>query len=298
MESKVQLGIACSLLSPVAWSFAVILFRRSGDHVSPVALNLFKNIVASACFGLLLLIVGEGAPEGTQLMHYGILIASGLIGVGLADLFFLMCLNRIGAGRQAIVNTAYSPPIIFLSAVFLGERMTAWQLLGVAMILTAVLLVGLAKGSATASKETVRAGVMYGIAACMAQAVSIVIVKPYLAEWPLIWTTHWRMLGGLAATGLMAYYAKPEHRRLSGLMTKQAMKFVLPATLLGSCVSLLLWMAGFKFADASVSAALGQTSTLYTFVLAVIFLGEPVTPRRVIGLICGMAGVALVTFLG
>ncbi len=298
MESKVQLGVACSLLSPVAWSFAVILFRKSGEHVSPVALNLFKNVIASICFGSLLLILGERAPDGIEWFHYGLLIVSGLIGVGLADLFFLMCLNRIGAGRQAIVNTAYSPPIILLSAIFLGERMNAWQFLGVAMIMTAVMLVGMGQGSATTSKETVRSGVLYGIGACLAQAVSIVMVKPFLEDWPLIWTTHWRMVGGLIATGLMAYFAKPGNCNLSSLLTAKALKVVLPATLLGSCLSLLLWMAGFKFADASVSAALGQTSTLYTFVLAVVFLGEPVTGRRMLGLITGMAGVALVTLLG
>jgi DME family drug/metabolite transporter len=123
-----------------------------------------------------------------------------------------------------------------------------------------------------------------------------VMVKPFLAEWPLIWTTSWRMLGGLLATVVMVIFTRSENRGLGALKDRAALRVMVPATLIGSCVSLLLWMAGFKYADASVSAALGQTATLYTFVLAVVLLGEPLTSRRVGGLVCGMTGVAFVTF--
>ena len=41
-----------------------------------------------------------------------------------------MCLNRVGAGLQAIVNTSYSPIIITLSVIFLGERLGAVQAIG------------------------------------------------------------------------------------------------------------------------------------------------------------------------
>ena len=296
MEGQPYLGEICALLSPVAWSFAVILFRKTGDFVKPVALNLFKNVVATVFFGALLIAIGDGAPQDVELWHYGILLCSGLIGVGLADLFFLMCLNRLGAGRQAIVNTAYAPPIILLSALFLGERLTPLQFFGVALIMGAVLMVGLTKSAP--GEGALAAGIWWGIAACLSQAVSIVMVKPFLGDWPLIWATHWRMVGGLVATILIAVFARKENRGLRALKNPRAWRVMLPATLIGSCVSLLLWMAGFKFADASVAAALGQTATLFTFVLAVLLLHEPVTPRRVAGLTLGMLGAAFVTFAG
>lgn len=288
-------GEICALLSPLAWSIAVILFRKTGEQVSPLVLNFFKSVVAVVGFAGLLVVTGEVAPEGTDASDYALLLFSGLIGVGLADLFFFMCLNRVGAGRQAIVNTAYSPPIILLSWLLLGERLTPWQLLGVGLILVAVLLVGKTKGAAG---ENVVAGVLWGVAACVAQAISIVMVKPFLDEWPLVWTTFWRMLGGVVGTTTMLAFARAEHRRVSELRQPAVWRVMLPATLIGSLLSQWLWMAGFKYADASVAAALNQTATLFTFVLAVLILHEPVNARRLTGLACGMGGVALVTFLG
>ena len=295
MENVPYWGEVCALLSPLTWSFAVILFRKTGEQVSPLVLNFFKSFVALAGFGLLMLALGETAPAGVRGRDYALLLVSGFVGVGLADLFFFMCLNRVGAGRQAIVNTAYSPPIILLSWLLLGERLSAWQLAGVGLILVAVLLVGRTRG---APGEQIVAGVLWGIAACASQAVSIVMVKPFLGEWPVVWTTFWRLLGGVAGTSVMFALARPQHRRLGELREGNVWRVMLPAALLGSFVSQWLWMAGFKFADASVAAALNQTATLFTFVLAVVVLREPVSRRRVAGLVCGMAGVALVTFLG
>jgi len=299
MESIPYMGELCALFSPLAWSVAVILFQKSGESVPPAALNLFKNLVGLALFAITWLALGGGAAEGVDWRHYALLLGSGVVGVGLADLFFLMCLNRLGAGRQAIVNTAYSPPIILLSWIFLGEALSAWQLIGVALILCAVLIVGLTKDSIGARRVgTVGGGILCGLAACLAQAVSIVMVKPFLDDWPLIWTTTWRLFGGVLACLVMIAAAKPEERDLAPFRQPSTWRVMFPAVVIGTYLSLLLWMAGFKYTDASVAAPLNQTATLFTFALAVIWLGEPVTRRRVGGLLCGMVGVALVTFLG
>jgi drug/metabolite transporter (DMT)-like permease len=283
----------------MAWSVAVILYQKSGDRVPLAALNLFKNLFATLLFFLTVLVLGESAPEGIDWRHYAILLGSGILGVGVADLFFLMCLKRIGAGRQAIVSTAYSPPIIFLSWLFLGESLTGMQLLGVTFILGAVLAVGMTR-EADGSEDfgRLRSGVFWGVAACFVQAISILMVKPFLAEWPLLWTTAWRMMGGLLSTVVMIALAKKEERTLAPFRQSSTWKVLLPAIVIGSYISLILWMAGFKYTDASIAAPLNQTSTLFTFILAAILLHEPVTLRRVGGLVLGLMGIALVTFFG
>jgi len=71
---------------------------------------------------------------------------------------------------------------------------------------------------------------------------------------------------------------------------------MIPGTVMGTYVSLLFWLGGMKYTLASTAAALNQTATLWTFVLAVLLLHEPITRGRLIGLLGGLAGVALVTF--
>jgi len=48
--------------------------------------------------------------------------------------------RRVGAQRAAIGSTVGPPTTIFLAALFLGERLTPWQVLGSAMIIVSVLV--------------------------------------------------------------------------------------------------------------------------------------------------------------
>jgi len=294
-----HLGELLALASPLAWAFAVILFRRTGESVGPLALNLFKNAMVTPLFFLCYWLVG-GAPLDARLEDYLLLLASGAIGIAIADTLFFMCLNRVGASRQAIINTTYSPPIIFLSMIFLGERLSIWQLIGVTLILMAVLSVGSRDPAARRVRPPhLLAGILIGIGASITQAISIVMIRPSMSDWPLLWMTSWRMLGGLILSILILPLVPARLRVLARLREHAVWVHMLPGVLLGSFVSLLLWMGGFKYSEsASVAASLNQTSTLFIFVLAVLFLKEPVTRRGVAGLGLGIAGTLFVTLFG
>ena len=302
MPQVPYLGEALALGSPMAWAFAVLLFKRTGESVPPVALTLFKNGLATALFLLtflgIWLVTGDGPPPDVTVGDHLLLLASGAIGVTVADGLFFMCLNRLGAARQAIVNTAYSPPIILMSVWFLGESLTAWQVVGVALILSAVLCVTFDRHALAQERPAqLTAGVLLGVGACVTQAVSIVMIKRPMEDWPLVWTTCVRMAGGLASAVLLLPLLPRRFRDLTSLGDRRTWRFMVPAVLVGTYVSLLLWMGGFKFTDASVASALNQTATLFTFGLAVLILKEPVTKRGLAGLALGLGGVACVTFL-
>jgi len=53
--------------------------------------------------------------------------------------------RRVGAQRAAIGSTVGPPTTIVLAALFLGERLNGWQVLGSAMIVVSVLLLSLTK---------------------------------------------------------------------------------------------------------------------------------------------------------
>ncbi len=53
--------------------------------------------------------------------------------------------RRVGAQRAAIGSTVGPPATIILAAIFLGERLNGWQLLGSAMIVVSVVVLSLGK---------------------------------------------------------------------------------------------------------------------------------------------------------
>lgn len=290
------LGEIFALLAPLCWSIAIILFRLSGRSVPPVALNLFKNSLALILFTLTLLVLGTTPFEGMRSRDVLLLVVSGAIGIGLSDTFFFMCLNRVGAGLQAIVNTSYSPVIIALSVVFLGERLTGLQTTGALLIVGAVLAVSWVRDRTAQARVPHRvSGILYGLAGTTTQGISIVMVKPVLEDNPVVWATWWRLLGGLAVGGLIVLASRQQRATLPSLLNRRAWPVMIAGAVMGTYVSLLLWIGGMKYAPASIAAALNQTATLWTFLLAVIVLREPTTKRRLAGLALGAAGVLLVT---
>ncbi|MBN2359509.1 MAG: EamA family transporter, partial [Deltaproteobacteria bacterium] len=62
----------------------------------------------------------------------------------------------------------------------------------------------------------------------------------------------------------------------------------------GAYFALVLWILGFKYAAASVAGVINQTSTILVLLLATVFLGEPLTRRKVIAIGMGFAGAVLV----
>jgi len=56
-------------------------------------------------------------------------------------------MRRVGAQRAAIGSTVGPPTTIVLAALFLGERLNVWQVLGSAMIVGSVLVMSLGKRS-------------------------------------------------------------------------------------------------------------------------------------------------------
>ncbi len=292
-------GEISALLAPLAWSFAVILFRITGQRVSPIPLNLFKNILSLFLFVATAILTGQGVVRDVPSSQIVLLVASGAIGIGISDTLFFMTLNRLGAGLQAIVNTSYSPSIILLSVLFLGEVLTPLQLLGVAFILGAVLAVARMKGPSGKVEPKQRAlGILFGILAALTQAVSIVMIKPMLDDAPLFWANTWRIFGGIATMLLIFPFLRGRRKMLKELLDRSVWPAMIPASLIGTYVSLVFWLAGMKYTQASTASALNQTSTLFTFLLAAMLLREPVTAKRILGVIAGMGGVLLVIFGG
>jgi len=289
-------GEFLSLITAISWAFAVILFKKSGESVHPLALNLFKCVLAAALFIPTMYIVGDSLFRPATGEEYLILLASGILGIGIADTLFFMSLNALGAGLSAIVDCLYSPFIITLSFLWLGESMTTIQLGGVILILSAVFAVTRDGRAQTGERRRILLGVVWGVLSMAATAVGIVMVKPVLERSPLLWVTQIRLFGGIAVL-ILAILLHPVRKKIMhSLLSARHWGYTLSGSFIGTYVAMLLWLAGMKYTQASTAAALNQTSNIFIFVLAAFFLHERMTWLRIAALIVGISGVMLVTF--
>ncbi len=69
---------------------------------------------------------------------------------------------------------------------------------------------------------------------------------------------------------------------------------VLAGSFAGTYLSMLLWLAGYKYTSASVSAVLNETAAMFIVLFAVVFLHERIGRRQIAGIALAMLGVGLI----
>ncbi len=283
-----------ALSSAMVWALAVILFRRSGETLPPFELNLFKNFV-----GLALLVPTILLFEGFKLPVYSLtelilVFVSGLLGIAVADTWYLKALNMMGASRTGIVSSLFSPFVILLSAIFLGERLVAWQWLGFLFVMSGVLLVTWRTNRISVDTADVKMGVLYGAGAMLMMAAGVVMVKEILETRSFLWTVELRMIGGAGGMLLYILMSAQWQNVKRNFSQPQAWVRVTFASFLGSYFALMLWLAGYKLIDASVASVLNESNVAFIVFLAWLMLGEQINQRKLTGLCLTLGGVIII----
>ena len=293
-----SLGQVCALFAALTWAFALVFFKLSGEHIGPLALNFFKNTIGLVLLGATLLVMGDGvAPlQDYPPADIYILIISGFIGIALADTVMFHSLNLVGVSLFAIVDCAYSPIVLLFSWLFIAEHLTLAHYLGGGLILAGILISSRHPPPPGRTRRQIAIGAMLGILAIALMAIGIVMAKPVLDVdgFPLIWGTTIRLAAGTMALAVMAA-ASPHRRKLYAVFRPAAVwKYSVPGSVLGGFLSMVFWVAGFKYTQAALAAILNQTSVIFATVLAVVLLKEAMTRRKLAAITLAIAGVILV----
>lgn len=282
-------SVACA----ACWALAVILFRRSGETLPAFELNLFKNVLASVLMvPTILLVDGIGWPIFSGL-EWLIMALSGLVGIAVADTWYLRALNLMGAARTGVVASLYSPFVILMSIYFLGEVLLWWQYFGFVLVLAGILLVTWRQNRRDVSLRAIRLGVAFGAASVLMMAVGIVMVKPILETRSFMWTMGVRLAAGAAGMLLFVHLTRGWQRSLVHFRSPQPWTIIILASLLGSYLSMMLWLAGYKLTEASIASVLNETAAAFIVLFAWLFLKEEMNWRRVAGIGLTFSGVGL-----
>ncbi len=290
------MGQAYAIATAIVWAFAVILFKKSGENVHPLALNFYKNLLALTLLVPTILIFGGGFSDSFTAKEYIVLLLSGALGIGLADTFFFKSLNLLGAGLSAIVDCLYSPSIIVLSFFWLGESLSLIQMIGLAMIISAVLTVSRSDKNGHISHKNLIWGIFWGALAMATMAIGIVMIKPLLSTAPFLMLTELRLAGGMIILLVIIPFYPRWTTMMMPRLNRRGFGYLIGASFVGAYLAMILWLAGMKFTTTSIAAALNQTSNIFIFVFAAMFLKEPITPRRTVGIVLGVLGALIVTF--
>lgn len=292
-----MLGELCAVSAALTWSVSVVLFKRS-ESVSPQAINLFKNVAASTLMLATMPIFGLGIEMGRSTSDWVCLVLSGVLGIAVADTLVFMALRELGASLLAVVDCIYAPVIVTLGVVVLGESLSGSFMVGAVLVICGIAVASLStvrhKGVALRLTPSVKRGIGFGLCGIAAMAVGVILAKPVLEDGHLVEVTLVRLLAGVLGQLVWMAVVPSQRSAIRVLAPSQVWVTLLPASILGSYVAMLLWLGGFKWATASTAAVLNQLSSVFTIILARVVLKEHVSGRRALGAVAAVAGAAII----
>jgi len=282
-------GMIAALGSAASWALGSILFKKIGEHLSPFAMTLAKGVVSVVLLALALAAVGYAPISREPLL---LLILSGVLGIAMGDTFFFAALRNLGAHALVVMLTLGHVLTVVLAVIWLGERPSPTDYLGILFILIGVTLVLWEQLRDEGGKSRLP-GVAFGLLAVICMSVSIIIAKEALAETTAIQATFIRMLSGMVGILLFGLATRQLAGDLAPLMDPRLAAFFILSVCIVTFGGFWLSLVAIRYADVSIASTLNSTEPLFVLPLAALFLKERISFRAVAGSVATVGGIAL-----
>jgi drug/metabolite transporter (DMT)-like permease len=152
------LGDGMTLVAAALSAMSAVLSRRLLVRYSPLRMTTVSMLFGSLF--LLAISVPELAAQDWGHVSWGTWLALGysaVVAAALAYVIWFKSIGEIGASKTVIFNNLIPPVAIIIALALLGERLTALQVLGAAVILVGVALTRFVQTKAAGHEAAVKA---------------------------------------------------------------------------------------------------------------------------------------------
>ncbi len=288
-------GELAALTAACFWAIASVLYSRAGANIPPIVLNLIKGLVAIALLLLTILLGGQLLPE-IDLQTLGLLLVSGMVGLGLGDTAFFTTLQKLGPRRTLLMETLAPPLAAIFAWIFLGETISATAWCGILLIILGVAWVVTERvQGGGGDRGDYLHGISWALVAELSQATGAILSRQALSTTGIspLWSTLLRLVGGTLILLLWVGVARPEWQiSWEGGRSRRTLITIFLAIVIGTYFGIWLQQTALKFTAVGIAQALSATSPLWVLPFAV-WMGDKLSFRSVLGVIIALMGIAL-----
>ena len=292
MSLNLNAGDIFALLAAFCWSSGIILFELSGKVLDSLQMNFLKNFIGLIGFFIVLIVTSSLFISYTT-HEYLLLIISAVLGVAVGDLFLLASLKRLGSGLYAVVGTSYILFIFLFSFLMYRELISTQVYFGGTLVILGIMIRSMKMKEKNSRTEVMR-GIVYVLIAQALTAYSVLLIRPVMDTHPVIHIAMIRFgIGVVCNMGHLLWIRGIESFKETLVIGFKTPSMVAGA-FMGTFLSVIFWLAGFKYTLASRAAIYNQLSTIFIILMAAIFLKERMNLQSYIGVLVAVAGAVLV----
>ncbi len=290
-------GEIAALGTAVCWSLGPILFTLAGRHIGAINVNRFRLLLAFIFFFLThLVLFRQPVPTGLPWQAWAWLLGSGILGMAIGDSFMYKAFLLFGPRRTMLI-TAIVPVISTTAAwLFLFETPTLLQLLGIALTVSGVGWVVLARGEKKEIGQRARVlGGLLAVGAAFSQAAGLILAKHGMNTYDIspLPTSLIRIIGAFTVFWLWTAANGQLVSSFRSLSRTRTRVYLLLGSLIGPYAGIGLSMVAIHWAPVGVASAIMAINPVLIIPAAYYVLKDSAGWRGVGGALVAVTGVIL-----
>jgi drug/metabolite transporter (DMT)-like permease len=289
------------VLMVIAWGANYSLLKRAFEEVPPSVFNALRMALASSLFLVAIRVArhrAAGSPSGLGATFHTPnplsrrdrwdLVWLGVVGHCLYQLCFVGGLARTTASNAALIFGT-SPAVIAIASAALGhERVGVLHWLGAALSAAGIYFV-VGRG-ASLDSATIQGDLLIAVGV-ICWAVYTIGGSRLMARHSPLFVTGMTMAIGTVPYALLAwpaFTAMPWSR-----VSVTAWLLLIPAAIFALNFAYLVWYAAVRRLGPARTAIYSNAIPLVAMIVAAVWLGEPITGAKVVGVAAVLGGVVL-----
>lgn len=289
-------GELAALVTAGFWTITALAFERASLRIGSLSVNIIRLVMGFVFLSVFTFFYRDHwLPVDATGSQWFWLLASGLIGFVLGDLFLFKSFTIIGSRFSMLIMTLVPPITAFLGWILLGEKLSPMNFLGMFLTITGITMAIFSRGlgQRKLSLKLSPKGVLYAFGGAVGQSAGLVLSKLGMGNYDPFAATQIRIIAGIMGFILLITYL----RRWPKVYQSFKNRLGIASTSLGAFFGPFL---GVSFSLVAIQyTATGIASTIMSIVPvliippAVLIYKQRVALIEVLGAIISVTGVAL-----
>jgi drug/metabolite transporter (DMT)-like permease len=295
------LGQIAALTTATCWAFTSIFFTIAGQRVGSVVVNRVRLVMAMLLLAITHLIMfGTIFPAHVEPERWFWLGLSGVIGLVMGDAMLFEAYVLIGV-RLPFLLLSLAPVIsTVLAWIFLGERLTAVELLAIAITVAGITWVVADKNRErhTIGGKKLALGLLLGFGGAFGQAAGLIASKLGLyGDYPALSGNLIRMTVAAVVMWLLTVITGKARYTIGKLSDIKAVRAMFGGSVTGPFIGVWMSLVAIKMARVGIASTIMAFSPILTIPLVRIYFKEKVSVHAVLGTVTATIGIAILFLL-
>jgi len=295
MLSDEKLPYIFALGANLSFAIGSQVFAHYSRQISSTFVNVIKVSIAIIGFALIITLANSWHPIAPNVL--GLFLFSGMIGLGIGDIFLLQGFAELGPGRTMMLYS-FQPLILGLGGYFIfGQTVDPnkfWAILCFMVCLFAI--------SVESFKKVGHWG-FYGIAMAGLGIIfdggGVLITRYAFDKGPELWSVEgnfYRALGAILFFIIFTYFRPIHVFKTFKKQSKKGKWALIGGSLFGTCFSLSLYLAAIQKGNLATISGLAMTGTIFSTIFESIIAKKWPSRYFYLAFVFFLAGMKILIF--